>query len=154
MLVYPFLAYDKLCIDRYSPVRFFYNPSFSACFFSQNSVFLSQQISRNSVSACFFSDANEAIFFCCTTARHIRSFHLVLLGGTTLIRSIRIYVHIWKAVASVSGPEEIIPYSPMWWIVLLDKLLKYCRVTNIVTHNLHCISFIIMFFLFGQSTEK
>ena len=35
------------------PVRFSYNPYFSACFFSRNSIFLSQQISRNSVSACF-----------------------------------------------------------------------------------------------------
>ena len=37
----------------HGPVRFSCNPSFSACFFSRNSVFLSQQISRNSVSACF-----------------------------------------------------------------------------------------------------
>ena len=28
------------------------------CFFSGNSVFLSQQISRNNISACFFSEAN------------------------------------------------------------------------------------------------
>ena len=35
-------------------VRFSYNPSFLAW----NSIFLSQQISRNSVSACFFSEAN------------------------------------------------------------------------------------------------
>ena len=41
------------------PVRFSYNPSFSACFFSRNSVFLSQQTSQNSVSVCFFSEANE-----------------------------------------------------------------------------------------------
>ena len=42
----------------YVPVRFSYNPYFSACFFYRNSVFLSQRISRNSVSACFFSEAN------------------------------------------------------------------------------------------------
>ena len=42
------------------PVRLSYNLSFSACFFSRNSVFLSQQISRNNVSACFFSEANGA----------------------------------------------------------------------------------------------
>ena len=40
------------------PVRFSYNPYFSACFFSQNSVFLSQQISQNNVSTYFFSEAN------------------------------------------------------------------------------------------------
>jgi len=42
------------------PVRWSYNPYFSACFFSRNSVFLSQQISRNSISTCFFSEANGA----------------------------------------------------------------------------------------------
>ena len=41
-------------------VRLSYNSYFLACFFSRNSVFLSQQINRNSVSACFFSEANEA----------------------------------------------------------------------------------------------
>jgi len=39
------------------PVRFSYNP----LFFSRNSVFLSQQISWNIVSACFFSKSNGAI---------------------------------------------------------------------------------------------
>jgi len=42
------------CLD---PVQFSYNPSFS----SWNSVFLSQQISRNSISAYFFSEANGAL---------------------------------------------------------------------------------------------
>ena len=42
-------------------VTFSYNPYFLAYFFNQNSVFLSQQISRNSISTCFFSEANEAI---------------------------------------------------------------------------------------------
>ena len=42
-------------------VRFFYNPSFSAYFFSRNSVFLSQQINWNNVLACFFSEANGAL---------------------------------------------------------------------------------------------
>ena len=41
-------------------IRFFYNPYFSTCFFSQNSVFLSQQINRNSIPVCFFSEANGA----------------------------------------------------------------------------------------------
>jgi len=41
------------------PVRF-YNLYFSVCLFRRNNVFLSQQISRNSVSACFFSEANGA----------------------------------------------------------------------------------------------
>ena len=47
-------------VTSFTRYRFSYNPSFSACFFSRNSVFLSQQISRNSVSACFFSKANGA----------------------------------------------------------------------------------------------
>ena len=39
-------------------VRLSYNPYFLACFFSQNSVFLLLQISRNSISFCFFSEVN------------------------------------------------------------------------------------------------
>ena len=39
-------------------VRLSYNLYFLAYFFSRNSIFLSQQISRNSVSAYFFSEAN------------------------------------------------------------------------------------------------
>ena len=42
------------------PVHLSYNPYFSAYFFSWISVFLSQQVSRNSVSVCFFSKANGA----------------------------------------------------------------------------------------------
>ena len=42
------------------PVRLSYNPYFLACLFSQNSVFLSLQISWNNISTCFFSEANRA----------------------------------------------------------------------------------------------
>jgi len=42
-------------ISDFGPVRFSYNPSFSACFFSRNNVFLSQQISRNNVAAYFLA---------------------------------------------------------------------------------------------------
>ena len=42
------------------PIHFSYIPYFSAYFFNWNNVFLSQQISRNSVSTCFFSKANGA----------------------------------------------------------------------------------------------
>jgi len=37
---------------------------FLTYFFSQNNIFLSQQISRNNVLVCFFSEANEAYGFC------------------------------------------------------------------------------------------
>ena len=49
-------------IGAIGPVHLSYNPYFSACFFSQNSIFLSQQISRESISICFFSEANEILF--------------------------------------------------------------------------------------------
>jgi hypothetical protein len=39
-----------------------YNPSFSACFFSQNSIFLSQQISQQCFSAGLSAQPNEAFF--------------------------------------------------------------------------------------------
>ena len=41
---------------------FSYNPSFSACFFSRNSVFLSQQISRNSIFGLFFQRSERSLF--------------------------------------------------------------------------------------------
>jgi hypothetical protein len=47
-----FLASEKFGIeDDYGPVHSAYNTSFSACFFSRNSIFPSQQISQQ----CFFS---------------------------------------------------------------------------------------------------
>ena len=39
-------------------VRLSYNPYFSACFFSRNSIFLSQQIIRNNISTYFFGKEN------------------------------------------------------------------------------------------------
>ena len=51
--MYPYLGHI-------GPVRLSYNPYFSACFFSRNNIFLSQQISRNSILAYFFSEANGA----------------------------------------------------------------------------------------------
>jgi hypothetical protein len=45
------------------PVRFPYNPYFSTCFFKQNSIFLSQQISKQYFQSWFFSEANELSVF-------------------------------------------------------------------------------------------
>ena len=45
-------------------VRFSYNPYFSACFFSRNSVFLSQRISRNSVLVFSAKRTGLAYIFC------------------------------------------------------------------------------------------
>ena len=44
----------------YDIARFSYNPYFLASFFSQNNIFLSQQISRNSILIYFFSETNMA----------------------------------------------------------------------------------------------
>jgi len=55
-----FLGYENL-----------FASSFSAYFFSRNNVFLSQQISRNSVLVCFFSEANGAI----TVITHLSNVH-------------------------------------------------------------------------------
>jgi hypothetical protein len=46
----------------YGPVQPAYNPYFSACFFNRNSIFLSQKISRNSVSVCFSAQVNGALY--------------------------------------------------------------------------------------------
>jgi hypothetical protein len=43
----------KNCSKCFGPVQPAYKPSFSAYLFSRNSIFLSQKISQNSVSACF-----------------------------------------------------------------------------------------------------
>jgi hypothetical protein len=45
----------------HGPVRLSYNPYFLACFFSCNSVFLSQQINEQYFQPWFFSKANGAI---------------------------------------------------------------------------------------------
>ena len=51
---------SECIIKLIGPARLSYNLYFSVCFFSQNSVFLLQQISRNNVSVYFFSEANGA----------------------------------------------------------------------------------------------
>ena len=51
---------DPLPPKNNGTVCFSCNSSFSVCFFSRNSIFLSQQISRNSILAYFFSEANGA----------------------------------------------------------------------------------------------
>ena len=48
---------------NFYPVHFSYNPYFSGCFFSWNSIFLSQQINRNSVLASFFSEVKGPSYF-------------------------------------------------------------------------------------------
>jgi hypothetical protein len=47
-----------------------YNPSFSACFFSQNSIFLSQQISQQCFSAGLLAQPNEALILVSTATGH------------------------------------------------------------------------------------
>jgi hypothetical protein len=45
----------------HEPVQPAYNPSFSACFFSQNSIFFSQQISQQCFSAGLSAQPNGAM---------------------------------------------------------------------------------------------
>jgi hypothetical protein len=47
----------------FGPVHPAYNPSFSACFFSRNSIFLSQQISQQCFSAGLSAQPNGS-FMC------------------------------------------------------------------------------------------
>jgi hypothetical protein len=47
----------------YEPVHLAYNPSFSACFFSQNSIFLLQQISQQCFSAGLSAQSNGAYMY-------------------------------------------------------------------------------------------
>jgi hypothetical protein len=47
----------RLCRHQ-GPVHSAYNPSFSACFFSRNSIFLSQQISQQCFSAGLSAQLN------------------------------------------------------------------------------------------------
>jgi hypothetical protein len=50
----------QLVTRYYGPVHPAYNPSFSACFFNQNNVFLSQQINQQCFSAGLSAQPNEA----------------------------------------------------------------------------------------------
>jgi hypothetical protein len=45
-------------IMNYGPVHLAYNPSFSACFFNRNSIFLSQQIGQQCFSAGLSAQPN------------------------------------------------------------------------------------------------
>jgi hypothetical protein len=49
----PRQAFGKLWSPEKGPVQPAYNPCFLTYFFSQNSIFLSQKISRNNVLVCF-----------------------------------------------------------------------------------------------------
>jgi hypothetical protein len=51
----------KKNVESSGSVQSAYNLYFSAYFFSRNSVFLSQKISQNSVSACFSAQPNGAL---------------------------------------------------------------------------------------------
>jgi hypothetical protein len=46
--------------ENYDPVHPAYNPYFSACFFSRNNIFLSQQISQQCFSAGLSAQPNGA----------------------------------------------------------------------------------------------
>jgi hypothetical protein len=52
--------FPSLPSSYYGPVHSAYNPSFSACFFSQNSIFLSQQISQQCFSAGLLAQPNDS----------------------------------------------------------------------------------------------
>jgi hypothetical protein len=52
--------YSYFIADIYGSVHPAYNPSFSACFFSRNSIFLSQQISQQCFSAGLSAQPNGA----------------------------------------------------------------------------------------------
>jgi hypothetical protein len=56
-----FIPTETTKMNSLRPVQPAYKPSFLACFFSRNSIFLSQKISRNNISACFFSEANGEV---------------------------------------------------------------------------------------------
>jgi hypothetical protein len=53
----------RLCLAAVGPVQPAYNLYFSACFFSRNSIFLSQKISQNSISAYFSVELDASTIF-------------------------------------------------------------------------------------------
>jgi hypothetical protein len=57
------------------PVHSAYNPSFSAYFFSQNSIFLSQQIRQQCFSAGLSTQQNGAMVMCASYATSILYLH-------------------------------------------------------------------------------
>ena len=67
------------------PVHFSYNPSFSACFFNQNSIFLSQQISQNSIFACFSAKRSEQGPHWATTVQFVWTVTVDSLQGNSTI---------------------------------------------------------------------
>jgi hypothetical protein len=67
-------------VEFYGPVHQAYNPHFSACFFSRNSIFLSQQISQQYFSVGLSAQPNG------TYIHHMSClFHGVSLAAITLL---------------------------------------------------------------------
>jgi hypothetical protein len=64
-----------MSITHKGPVHPAYNPSFSACFFSWNNIFLSQQISQQCFSAGLSTQPNGA-----KVAKHGQKIHECISG--------------------------------------------------------------------------
>jgi hypothetical protein len=75
-------------------VHLAYNPSFSACFFSRNSVFLSSQISQQCFSAGLSAQPNGANVVMCTAVANSPICYLILVHWNILHLFQSIYIYI------------------------------------------------------------
>jgi hypothetical protein len=69
------LDFNPKISTNFEPVHLAYNPSFSAGFFSQNSIFLSRQISQQCFSASLSAQPNRTGPLCFSEAFFLLEFH-------------------------------------------------------------------------------
>ena len=93
------------------PVRLSYDLYFLVCLFSRNSVFLPQQISWNSISSCFFSEANGAILW---IAREQHVICLLILPAWKLKR---LEFKAWEGLSPAASWKIVleIDYTQLLW---------------------------------------
>jgi hypothetical protein len=76
----------KKVIKHLGHVHSAYNPSFSACFFSRNRIFLSQQISQQYFSAGLSAQPNDSLF--------ALACYIVLAGCSPILFRFEFLLHI------------------------------------------------------------
>ena len=135
----------------HGPIHLSYNPYISAYFFSRNSIFLLQQISQNSVSACFFSEANGAASFR-NVARDPRPFRLFRLGkwGGGVVRQGIAYLFWRKGKFGPGKHSQSMVWNELFALTkgaawpsrarLVDKMIWAIRLGK-WSHMIHLISF-------------
>jgi len=99
-------------------------------FFSRNNVFLSQQISRNSISAYFFSETNGAMCFNQLTGARTPSFISFLLSIHHTIKRIGSWSVIYSYKLGLLHAFQSLQTMHPIYIYSEPSTTIYCTITN------------------------